>query len=90
MENTIFGVMHSTENINVIANAEDEYAICKINDTENSSYIAEFEEPVIEGKDLYEYKIKVIAESGNEEEYSLKVKILDANYEISSILVRRR
>ena len=82
------GVAHKTENINVEAKAEDEYAITMINDTENASYIAVYNEPKIEGKDLYEYRIKVIAESGNEEEYILKVKILDANYDISSIFVR--
>ena len=79
------GVKNETKELDIEATAEDIYAITNINGNANNTYIAKIKENVVEGKTIYEYQIKVVAENGEEAEYILEVEILEANYNIIKV-----
>lgn len=83
------GLAHTTKTIDIVATAEDILAITKIDNDDNNSHIATKTENVISPKTMYEYEIVVIAENGTEQKYKLIVEILEANYDIIDVLVRR-
>ena len=56
-------VANKTETLDIIATAEDTYAITIIDDIPNNSYIAETTDTVNKENSLYKYQIKVIAEN---------------------------
>ena len=80
-------VANKTETLDIIATAEDTYAITIIDDIPNNSYIAETTDTVNKENSLYKYQIKVIAENGKESIYELQVEILEANYNLISVQV---
>lgn len=79
------GMKNETKELNIEATAEDIYAITNINENANNTYIAQIKENVIDGKTIYEYQIKIVAENGEEADYILEVEILEANYNIIKV-----
>lgn len=81
-------LVNATEEFEIIAQAEDTYAITKIEENENSSYVAKLKE-IITDREIrkYIYEIKIEAENGDISLYELEVEILEANYELEKVLV---
>ncbi len=80
-------VPNKTAKLEIEAIAEDTYATTTIGEEVNESYIATLSEEVTSDKTVYEYKITVKSETGRIEEYRLRVEILEANLEITNVLV---
>ncbi len=85
--NYVAKLPHETTKINIEAIAEDTYATTTIDNNDNSSYIATLEKQVVDGQTEYVYTIKVVSETGKEQTYTLKVIILEANFNITDVLV---
>lgn len=78
-------LLNSTKDIDIEAIAEDANAVTTISGRPNNTYIAEINDTVLEGIDVYEYTIEVIAENGEKAEYLLRIKILEASFDILSV-----
>ncbi len=87
LENGVYtaNLLNSTKDINIEAIAEDANAITRISGRENDTYIAKLTDTVLEGIDVYEYTIEVTAENGEKAEYMLRIKILEASFDILKV-----
>ncbi len=80
-------VTHDTSALSIKAVAEDTFAVTKIDEIYNDTYIAEKLEAVVDGKKVYTYEIKVIAENSLSSVYTLEVEVQEANYNIIELKV---
>ena len=80
-------LINSTSKIDIIAVAEDSYAITTIGANINLSYIAKLTTDVDKENSNYIYMITVTAENGTQSTYELQIKILEANYDLLNVLV---
>ena len=80
-------IKHNVTSINIEATAEDQYAITKIGNNDNSTYVAKMSDTVTDDKNIYTYEISVQSEIGTTNTYELEVTRLEANTNISSIKV---
>lgn len=80
-------VKNATNKIEIEAIAEDSYAKTKVNNIGTNNYIATYTENIVEGKTIYSYVIEIVSENGSKQEYSLEVEQLEANTNITNILV---
>lgn len=78
---------NNTSKLDIIATAEDTYAITTIGGNLNISHIAKLTTNVDKENSSYKYIITVIAENGTQSTYELQVKILEANYDLLNVLV---